>query len=350
MLDDVYDGRSALRLELDAAGGFAESLIGHLLRSETTLVEALARERDLLSIPVGASSPEIRDASEDTPEAETIVQDILAALSRCTRVEKWRPAQVPFDEDDGYVSGAVFIHPDIVYTLELWARVEATKPSAKRELVLEVQQAVLEVRTTSLGDTSIATLQAALELANTLREDPQTLELAKSRYEHITSMGEASDLDGRHPLVLSARQVLHLAHLSGGIEDEADKLVAILEAQRLRLGSLHPETLQSRLITFAVVSFSDREQAAKIADEILAALRDNALRSQRFFEAVLLGEKLALVYDKLGDVEAALLLLEGLVGELRAKKNLTAEDEAATGKLLRRIDSEAEYIRRQSLK
>ncbi|KAJ9133163.1 hypothetical protein NKR23_g10934 [Pleurostoma richardsiae] len=345
---------------------FAEFLIGRLSRSESALVKALTQERDLRGIPAVSTDSEGEDTLLGCTEVEKPVLTILAAVLRFAthdtedalgkQKEPLQP-RIPFDDIDRYKSEDVIIHPDVLSTLELWATLEATKRSARRELVVWVQETILETRKQlePLGDSHVSTLQAALNLANTLRRDTNTesLSRAEEEYRYVVDRAcESLELGPQHPLALSARQGLYLAQLGRGFEDERDELVErfldILGAQSTRLGNLHPDTMQSRLTTFAVVVFADREQAVKIADELLALLRDDEARAQRLVEFILLEEKAALVYDRSGDSTQALLLLGRLVGEVAVRREGVSEDMNEWEVLLHGINVEAEQVRRRA--
>ncbi|KAK8118216.1 uncharacterized protein PG998_006497 [Apiospora kogelbergensis] len=113
------------------------------------------------------------DINMDSCECDNSMQDLLDHLTTVSRKPK--------DSAD--------IHPSLLNALGAWARNELTRSGAKGNQAVQAQYAIFQIRkgSPSFEPGHYATMQAGLDLANTLRasSDPERSEKAESLYKEV---------------------------------------------------------------------------------------------------------------------------------------------------------------------
>ncbi|KAK7947833.1 uncharacterized protein PG986_008719 [Apiospora aurea] len=246
------------------------------------------------------------------------------------------------------------IHPIILHALGAWAKNELTRSGASRERVIQAQLAILDIRkaSPSFQPGHFATLQAGLDLANTLRldPDPKQSQAAESYYSEVIRSGTA--LQG-HPIVLLSEQGQHLCkmmHNPDSIsEADTERFLNIPKLMSLRLGSRHPDTLQALLTAFAAVCCINEDRAADMSAELRQRLHDPKVRPLRPIECIQIEEKLGLIHYRLGRKTEAADIFAALARSLRdgEREELAGFPEGT--EILSRLDREISKILKEEL-
>ncbi|KAL5319124.1 hypothetical protein ACEPPN_012173 [Leptodophora sp. 'Broadleaf-Isolate-01'] len=187
------------------------------------------------------------------------------------------------------------VHPDLLFSMQLLAKVESKKAVPNLELVQDIQQIVWDRRMAKLHPTHALSLVSEFELATTYREKGQ-LQKALETFDSVAK--ERSKLLGtRHPDTLAARHETLVMKYTLGQKIDVDDLESILRLREWQLGRCHPDTHQSLLWIFAIQLLQAKEEKAfKTADKLLHSLSQPAVRRERLVESLQVAEKVALFY------------------------------------------------------
>ncbi|KAK8094962.1 hypothetical protein PG997_001647 [Apiospora hydei] len=254
----------------------------------------------------------------------------------------------------------VEVHPSLLYALGAWAKNELTRSDAQRDRVIQAQRAILQhrKRSPSFGPSHYATLQAGLDLANTLRVDPdlKNSHEAESHYSEVISSGIALQGD---LIVLLAEQGKYLSKImhpgkdleedkdleeEKTSEEETERFLDIPKLISHRLGSRHPDTLQAMLTALAPTFCLDEGRAVEMSVKLHQRLHDPRVRPQRPVECIKIEEKLGLIHYRLKNRAEAAKIFAALAESLRNGEGalLSSFDEGQEIKI--RLDQETSRI------
>ena len=241
------------------------------------------------------------------------------------------------------------IHPSLLDALGAWAKNELTRSCAKRDQVVRAQTAILQIRKTSpsFQPGQFATLKAGLDLANTLRVDPDPEESkkAESYYSEVVESGAA--LDG-HPIILLAEQGQYLSKMIRDPNDMSDadteRFLSIPRLMSLRLGTEHPDTLQALLIALAPAYCLNITRAAEMSAELHQVLYDPKVRLQRPIECIQIEEKLGIIHYRLENKREAAEVFAALAKALRDGERELLRDFDQGKEIEKRLDREISKI------
>ncbi|KAH9206424.1 hypothetical protein DL95DRAFT_396949 [Leptodontidium sp. 2 PMI_412] len=193
------------------------------------------------------------------------------------------------------------VHPDLLFTLQLLAKIESKKPESDLSLVQEIHQTVWEGRKSKLGPTHALSLVSEFELAATFR-DLGDLKRSQETFERVAK--ERSKLLGaEHPDTLAARHESLVMEYTIGEKIEIAELESILKLREWQLGRCHPDALQSLLWLFGIQLLLGKETESETADKLLSRLREDPVRNQRLVESLRTTEKVARFYEAQGHLE-----------------------------------------------
>jgi len=189
------------------------------------------------------------------------------------------------------------VHPNLLFSLQLLAKIESKKTVPDLELVQQIQQAVWDRRKDQrrLGPTHALSLASEFELATTYREKGD-LQKALEEFEVVAK--ERSKLLGtEHPDTLAARHEALVMKYTLGQKVNVGDLEPILKLREWQLGRCHPDTHQSLLWIFAIQLLQGKDaEAYETADKLLDRLSEPAVRRERLIESLQTAEKVALFY------------------------------------------------------
>lgn len=270
-----------------------------------------------------------------------LVREVLSAISLLNKTAEIQPiaSQGMYPRSDHEYPtldrGRRSTHPDILFTLELWAEAESRKSSSHQDLLLDTRKVVYDSRNASrsFGRLHVLTIRAGLRLAKSMTEisgiDMATIEKLYDDLRHDAQ--EA--LDPEHPLVLSARQGLQTVQLVRETStltdpvDIANFFVSIHKAITFRLGNNHPDVLRFSLDTFTLLMVVDSDRAEKVSEAFLGHVRSRAVWDQRAIESVRLQEQLAWAYFTQEREKSALEILQYLTAQLRSFRAKLNDDD-----------------------
>jgi tetratricopeptide (TPR) repeat protein len=189
------------------------------------------------------------------------------------------------------------VHPDLLFSMQLLAKIESKKPVPNLDLVQDIQQIIWDRRKSMLKQTreTALSLTSEFELAITFREKGD-LEKALAKFERVSR--ERSRLLGtQHPETLAARHEALVTKYTLGEKVDVGDLERILNLREWQLGRSHPDTCQSLLWIFAILLLQEKDaQAIATADKLLERLSQPAIRRQRLVESLKVAEKVAIFY------------------------------------------------------
>jgi tetratricopeptide (TPR) repeat protein len=191
------------------------------------------------------------------------------------------------------------VHPDLLFTMQLLARIESKKPEPNLSFVQEIHQTVWDGRKSKLGPRHALSLVSEFELAATYRELGD-LEKAQATFERVVKE-RAKLLGTEHPDTLAARHEFLVMEYTLGRKIDITALEKILKSREWQLGRCHPDSLQSLLWIFGIQLLLEKEtEAFATADKLLGRLREECVRNQRLVESLQTAEKVALFYEDQG--------------------------------------------------
>lgn len=288
-----------------------------------------------------------------------LVREVLSAISLMNTTaeiqaipSQWTHSH-PDHEYPTLEPGRRSIHPDLLFTLELWAEAELCKASSHQDLLLDTLKLVYDARKTSgsFGRLHVFTLRAGLRLAKLMTEISGTdMAVVEKLYDDLCHDAQEA-LDPEHPLVLSARKGLQTVQLVRETSAQTSSVsisnffVSIHEAITFRLGSNHPEVLRFSLDTFTLLMVVDSDRAEKVSEVFLGHVRSKAVWDQRALESVRLQEQLAWAYFTLGRVNSALEILQYLTTQLRSS-GAELNDDGALNEIGKRIIQAEAIVRK----
>lgn len=261
-----------------------------------------------------------------------LVREAVSAISLLNTTADVQPIVSQWmypDPDHEYPAldlGRRSTHPDILFTLELWAEAESRKATSYQDLLLDTRKIVYDFRNTSgsFGRLHVFTLRAGLGLAKSMTESSGTnMALVEKLYGDLCHDAQEA-LDPEHPLVLSARQGLQTVQLvreTSALKSPvsiANFFVSIQKAITFRLGNNHPDVLRFSLDTFTLLMVVDSDRAEEVSKAFLGHVRSKAVWDQRAIDSVRLQEQLAWAYFTQERVKSALEILQHLSAQLRS--------------------------------
>ncbi|KAK7977087.1 hypothetical protein PG988_004577 [Apiospora saccharicola] len=241
------------------------------------------------------------------------------------------------------------VHPSLLDALGAWAKNELTRCDTERDQVIRAQTAILQIRkiSPSFQPGQFATLKAGLDLANTLRvdPDPERSKTAESHYSEVVDSGAA--LHG-HPIILLAEQGHYLSKMIRKPDDMSDadteRFLNIPRLMSLRLGSGHPDTLQALLTTLAPAYCLNPARAAEMSTELQQQLYDPKVRLQRPIECIQIEEKLGIIHYRLENRREAAEVFAALAKALRNGERAMLKDFDQGREIEKRLDQEISKI------
>ncbi|KAK8133475.1 hypothetical protein PG984_005487 [Apiospora sp. TS-2023a] len=230
-----------------------------------------------------------------------------------------------------------------------WAKNELTRSGAEHHQVLQAQVAILQIRKLSPSFQSghLATLQAGLDLANTLRvdENPMISQMAQSHYSEVIESGATLH---DHPIVLLAQQgqfLSKMVHFPDEItQEDTEQFLKVPKLMSLRLGEQHPDTLQALLTAFPAACSINDIRGAEMSAELRQLLHETEARSQRPIQFIQIEEKLGLIHYNMGNKTEAAQVFAALAQSLRSgeAEELNKFDEGK--EINRRLNQEVSKI------
>ena len=164
------------------------------------------------------------------------------------------------------------VHPDLLFTMQLLARIESKKPIPDWDLVQKIHETVWAGRKSKLPPKHALSLVSEFELAATYRELGD-LEKAQQTFGRVAR--ERTELLGmEHPDTLAARHEALVMEFTLGRKIDITELESILKLREWQLGRCHPDALQSLLWIFGIQLLLGEEiRAFTTAENLLNRLR-----------------------------------------------------------------------------
>jgi hypothetical protein len=208
------------------------------------------------------------------------------------------------------------VHPDLLFTMQLLARIESKKPIPDWNLVQKIHETVWAGRKSKLPPKHALSLVSEFELAATYRELGD-LEKAQQTFGRVAR--ERTKLLGpEHPDTLAARHEALVMEFTLGRKIDIIELESILELREWQLGRCHPDALQSLLWIFGIQLLLGKEtQAFDTAEKLLNRLRDGCVRNQRLVESLQMEEKVALFYAAQGHSEPSTKIFRNILETIK---------------------------------
>lgn len=190
-------------------------------------------------------------------------------------------------------------YADILFSLEVFAKIESTSADPDAGLVLQILQTIYQRRSQDLGKNHPLTLTAEFEVGLANREYGGDLEEAEALFALVYKTRQEI-LGGRHPETLTARQEQLLTLFAlGKATPDLEALRAILYLQELGLDKRHPIALRALMAVFGVQLIMGSEASHVTAGEIFKRLRHPEIRKQRFVESLAMEEQIGILYEGL---------------------------------------------------
>lgn len=241
------------------------------------------------------------------------------------------------------------VHPSLLDALGAWAKNELTRSSAERDKVIRAQTVILQIRKTSpsFQPGQFAALKAGLDLANTLRVDPDS-EQSKKAESHYSDVVESGAVLHGHPIIRLAEQGQYLSKMIRNPDDMSDvdteRFLSIPRLMSLRLGSGHPDTLQAFLTALAPAYCLNAPRAAEMSAELRQSLYDPKVRLQRPIECIQIEEKLGIIHYRLENRREAAEVFAALAKSLRDGERKMLKDFDQGREIEKRLDQEISKI------
>lgn len=190
-------------------------------------------------------------------------------------------------------------YADILFSLEVFAKIESTSADPDAGLVLQILQTIYLRRSQDLGKNHPLTLTAEFEVGLANREYGGDLEEAEALFALVYKTRQEI-LGGSHPETLTARQEQLLTLFAlGKATPDLEALRAILYLQELGLDKRHPIALRALMAVFGVQLIMGSEASHVTAGEIFKRLRHPEIRKQRFVESLAMEEQIGILYEGL---------------------------------------------------
>ncbi|KAI9150775.1 hypothetical protein HJFPF1_10552 [Paramyrothecium foliicola] len=278
----------------------------------------------------------------NSPSLSFLLLDLLERLKDCIEGANTNNAGASLNS----------VHPDLLYTLDVYTRNECAMTKANKNLIIQLRRIIYGFRKSSksFGSSHLLTIQAAVDLANVLRQDAEESSRDEAKEIYETVVNNLSKFDPKHPLKLSAEQGLWQLRArnnsaKSGEDDLLVHVMGVLQNFCERLGKQNPEALRAQLTTFAFVSFINKDHAAEISDELLSHLQDSQVRAQRRAECMQLEERLALVHFSLQNLDKAMTIFKVLMSELTSRDDDVGELLSHRPEMEGRIYQEVSMVR-----
>lgn len=189
-------------------------------------------------------------------------------------------------------------YADILFSLEVFAKIESTSADPDAGLVLQILQTIYQRRSQDLGKNHPLTLTAEFEVGLANREYGD-LEEAEALFALVYKTRQEI-LGDSHPETLTARQEQLLTLFAlGKATPDLEALRAILYLQELGLDKRHPIALRALMAVFGVQLIMGSEASHVTAGEIFKRLRHPEIRKQRFVESLAMEEQIGILYEGL---------------------------------------------------
>jgi hypothetical protein len=246
-----------------------------IMLAEAVLLDVLSKQRSIYTIG------KRKGASGKQREEETTREPLLPGL---------------LDDVKDNIS-TLRVHPDLLFSMQLLAKIESKKPAPDLDLVQDIQQIVCDRRKSVLKQTreTALSLTSEFELAITFREK-EDLESALPKFQRV-SWGRSRLLGTQHPETLTARHEALVTKYLLGLEVDISDLERILRLREWQLGRSHPDTSQSLLWIFAIKLLQEKDaEAIAIADKLLERLSQPDVRRERLVESLQIAKRVAEFY------------------------------------------------------